>query len=34
VCVNRYKHKAPLRRQLFDAAKSIWDKAASQILSI
>jgi putative transposase len=34
VCVNRYKHKAPLRRQLFDAAKSIWDKAAPQILSI
>lgn len=34
VCVNRYKHKALLRRQLFDAAKSIWDKAASQILSI
>jgi len=26
VCVNRYKHKAPLRRQLFDAAKSIWDR--------
>ncbi len=34
VCVNRYKHSSPLRRQLFDAAKSIWDNAASQILSI
>jgi putative transposase len=34
ISVSRYKHKAPLRRQLFDAAKSIWDKAASQILSI
>lgn len=32
VCVNRYKHKSPLRRPFFDAAKSIWDKAASQIL--
>ena len=34
VFVNRYKHKAPLRRQLFDAAKSIWDNAASRILHI
>ena len=34
VCVNRYKHKAPLRRRLVDAAKSIWDNAASQILHI
>lgn len=34
VTVNRYKHKAPLRRQLFDAAKSLWDTAASQILHI
>jgi putative transposase len=34
VFVNRYKHKAPLRRELFDAAKSIWDNAASQILHI
>ena len=34
VFVNRYKHKSALRRQLFDAAKSIWDKAASQILHI
>lgn len=34
VFVNRYKHKAPIRRQLFDAAKSIWDNAASQILTI
>jgi len=34
VFVNRYKHKAPLRRHLFDAAKSIWDNAASQILHI
>lgn len=34
VFVNRYKHKASLRRQLFDVAKSIWDNAASQILSI
>jgi putative transposase len=34
VFVNRYKHKAPLRRHLFDAAKSIWDNAASQILAI
>lgn len=34
VFVNRYKNKASLRRQLFDAAKSIWDKAASQILAI
>lgn len=34
VFVNRYKHKAPLRRQLFDAAKSTWDNAATQILHI
>ena len=34
VFVNRYKHKAPLRRHLFDAAKSIWDNAASRILAI
>jgi len=32
--VNRYKHKASLRRHLFDAAKSLWDNAASQILHI
>ena len=34
VTVNRYKHSSPLRRELFDAAKSIWDNAASQILYI
>lgn len=34
VFVNRYKHKASLRRQLFDAAKSTWDNAASRILAI
>jgi putative transposase len=34
VSVHRYKHKAPLRRQHFDVAKSVWDRAASQILAI
>jgi putative transposase len=34
VSVNRYNHKSALRRQLFDAAKSIWDNAAAQILHI
>jgi putative transposase len=34
IAMNRYKHKAPLRRHLFDAAKSIWENAASQILHI
>ena len=34
VFVNRYKHQALLRRELFDAAKSIWDNAATQILHI
>jgi len=34
VCVNRYKHKAPLRRQNFEAAKFIWNDAALAILSI
>lgn len=34
VFVNRYKHKASLRRYLFYVAKSIWDNAASQILAI
>jgi putative transposase len=34
ITMNRYKHKAPLRRHLFDAAKSIWENAASQILHI
>ncbi len=34
VTVNRYKHHAPLRRLEVDAAKSIWNNAASQILAI
>ncbi len=34
VFVTRYKHKAPLRRELFDAALSQMDLAASQILHI
>ncbi|MDP3641360.1 MAG: IS6 family transposase [Alphaproteobacteria bacterium] len=34
VTVNRYKHKAPLRRLEFEAAKFIWNDAALGILSI
>jgi hypothetical protein len=31
VSVHRYKHKAPFRRQHFDAAKSVWDPTSISI---
>jgi putative transposase len=34
VLVNRYNHKAQLRRHSFDATKSVWNNVESQILDI